>query len=187
MFTKFWSLEVVRLQIEKKPFDTSFFENLLDNLSLSSRGIISVSAAPAGIYDLVVAEILSRYEWFERIERAPDHRGIPFDYFCLRDQTPYIVTFRNPINQIHDPPEVLKGRITSLVRCVEGLQAMLIQVSLKNRYYRIFHTEKLEPRSEFFLKEWRQECSVPVAAWIRERIKDASKEPASRSPENPPG
>jgi hypothetical protein len=176
---------VVQPLIEKKPFDTSFFENLLGSLSYSVSGILSVSGIPKGVYDLLANEILSRYEWFECIERAPDQKGIPFDYFCIRDRTPYIITFRNHINQIHDPPEVLKGRITRLCQCIEGLEAMLVQVSLKKRYYRTFPTKCLEPRSESFTKEWPQECSVPVVTWINERIKETSQKLANRSPGDP--
>jgi hypothetical protein len=102
--------------------------------------------------------------------KAPQIRGIPFDYFARRDCKAYIIVFRDPLNRMSEPADVLRGRITSLVHCIEGIEALLIQVSLKGSYYRVMQTRHLEPTNKDWVKRWSQDCSLPVVEWIKERI-----------------
>ncbi len=74
---------------ENKPFDVSPFGRLFEGYIRPKRGGASWDEAPEELYERLAIHILTVCEGFERIEKVPKLKGIPFDYLGNSQQITY--------------------------------------------------------------------------------------------------
>jgi hypothetical protein len=115
--------------------------------------------------EAVALDILQNYENFERVEKGPNFRGTPFDFFGFKNGSPYIIELKGSLNRFNSPGETQKRRLEELLRNIKGLKVALLQVKLRKGEYRIFYEEDME-----ILFQNRRAPLEPIEEWIRERL-----------------
>jgi hypothetical protein len=115
--------------------------------------------------EVIALDILENYENFEMIEKGPNFRGTPFDFFGFKDGAPYIIELKGSLKSFNTPGETQKWRLKELLRTFDGLNIALLQVKLRKAEYRIFYNEDME-----ILFRGKKAPLEPVQEWIRERI-----------------
>jgi hypothetical protein len=147
-----------------KYFDASPFQALKD---CSHREIIDNDA-----YGELAREILTRYEAFEDIRTPPSIRGIPFDYFAFKNDVPHLLVFRDPINRLRAPSDVLRLRLKILTMMVAGLETAHFQVHLRKAFYRVIYTDDMVQLTERLNRSrtWNDDAITPIVDWIRAQI-----------------
>jgi hypothetical protein len=113
----------------------------------------------------IAEDILIKYEGFEWIEKGPEHRGTPFDFFGLKNGAPYIIELKASLKSFNTPGETQKWRMRELLHRIEYLNIALIQLKLNKAQYRIFYDEDME-----ILFYDAKSPFEPIEAWIRERL-----------------
>jgi hypothetical protein len=152
----------------KKPLNITALESLLPSIGTRNlTGITPRNSETRDIYNQFAKYILYHCERFSRLEDAPALKGIPFDFLGFKDERPYLIVFRDPIDLLAEPGETIKGRITRLIMMLPGLEAMLIQVSLRNGCYRLYRTENLRPKNDAFVDAWDNGGISPVVEWVQ--------------------
>ena len=114
---------------------------------------------------LLAVTILQNYEGFSRIEKGPDYRGTPFDFFGFKNGAPYMIEFKGSLKSFNAPGETQKRRLKEILSVVEGLNVALLQAKLLKGQYRIFYNQVMEI---LFRKKHAQ--IEPIVDWIRQRI-----------------
>lgn len=147
-----------------RPFDVSSYKDLSD---FSRRELVDRE-----VYERIGHELLREYEGFERVVPAPALRGIPFDYLGFKEGTPHLIIYRDPVNIFRAPSDVLICRIAEIMRRIEGLEAVLIQVSVQKGTYRAMYMEELTRGRKMRVKgsPWREESLAPIVDWVRSQI-----------------
>ncbi len=118
--------------------------------------------------EIVVPDILKNYEGFGFVEKGPNFRGTPFDFFGIKNQMPYIIEYKASLNNFNSPGETQKRRIQEVLKIVDGLHISLLQVKLSKGEYRIFSNEEMD-----FLFHGRKAKLEPIIEWIKERVPKA--------------
>ena len=113
----------------------------------------------------IAEDILINYEGFEWIEKGPEFRGTPFDFFGLKNGAPYIIELKASLKSFNAPGETQKWRMWELLRRIEYLNIALIQLQLNKAQYRIFYDDDME-----ILFNGTKAPFEPIEAWIRERL-----------------
>jgi len=115
--------------------------------------------------ELVALDILQNYENFKRVEKGPNFLGTPFDFFGFKDGAPYIIEFKGSLKSFNAPGETQKRRLKELLKSIDGLKVVLLQVKLRKGEYRIFYKEDME-----ILFQNRRAPLKPILKWIRRRM-----------------
>ena len=115
--------------------------------------------------EAVALDILRNYENFKRVEKGPNFRGTPFDFFGFKNGSPYIIELKGSLNSFNAPGETQKRRLKELLESIQGLKVALLQVKLRKGEYRIFYNKDMA----ILFKERRTPLE-PVEEWIRKRL-----------------
>ena len=115
--------------------------------------------------EVVVPEILEKYEGFNEIVKGPNYNGTPFDFFGFKNESPYIIEFKGSLYQFNTPGETQKRRLKEILAQVPRLHIALLQVKLIEAQYRIFYDEEME-----ILFEEKQAPLEPIINWINGKI-----------------
>jgi len=115
--------------------------------------------------EAVALDILQNYEGFEKVEKGPNFRGTPFDFFGFKNGSPYIIELKGSLNSFNAPGETQKRRLKELLKSIKGLKVALLQVKLRKGEYRIFCDEDME-----ILFQRRRAPLEPIEDWIKERF-----------------
>jgi len=143
-----------------KKFDDSKYRAIIDQLDERMLG------KELEAHCISIAEdILINYEGFEWIEKRPEYRGTPFDFFGLKNGAPYIIELKASLKSFNTPGETQKWRMRELLHRIEYLNIALIQLKLKTAQYRIFYDEDME-----ILFNGAKAPFEPIEAWIRESL-----------------
>jgi len=113
----------------------------------------------------IAKDILINYEGFEWIEKGPEFRGTPFDFFGLKNGAPYIIELKASLKTFNAPGETQKWRMQELLHRIEYLNIALLQLKLRQAQYRIFYDEDMD-----ILFNGTKAPLEPIEAWIRERL-----------------
>jgi hypothetical protein len=116
--------------------------------------------------EAVAFDILQNYEGFKRVEKGPNFRGTPFDFFGFKNGSPYMIELKGSLNRFNSPGETQKRRLKELLESIQGLKVALLQVKLRKGEYRIFYDDDME-----ILFEERRAPLEPIEKWIKERLK----------------
>ena len=74
----------------------------------------------------IAEDILINYEGFEWIEKGPEYRGTPFEFFGLKNGAPYIIELKASLKTFNTLGETQKWRIRELLHTIEYLNIALI-------------------------------------------------------------
>ena len=113
----------------------------------------------------VALDILKNYEGFEKVEKGPNFRGTPFDFFGFKNGSPYIIELKSSLNHFNAPGETQKRRLKELLKSIKGIKIALLQVKLIKGEYRIFYNEDME----IVFQEKRVPLE-PIQDWIKKRL-----------------
>ena len=149
-----------------KYFNAASFQELKD---FSHREVIEHKA-----YEPLALEILTRYEGFQDIQKPPSIPGTPFDYFAIRNGTPYLLVIRDPVNRLRAPSDVLRLRLKILTGSIQGLETAHYQVHLKKEFYRVIYTDEIINFTARLTRSstWSDEAVEPILQWIRIQTQD---------------
>ena len=114
----------------------------------------------------VAFDILQNYEDFEKVEKGPNFRGTPFDFFGFKNGFPYIIELKGSLNSFNTPGETQKRRLKELLESIQGLKVALLQVKLRKGEYRMFYNEEME-----ILFQEKRAPLEPIEDWIKERLR----------------
>lgn len=148
-----------------KHFDSSKYEGIIGKLSVNMSEIEFERLS-----EIVVPYILKNYEGFKEVEKGPDFRGTPFDFFGFKESIPYIIEYKGSLNSFNSPGETQKRRLQEILYKFEGLHIALLQVKLMKSRYRIFYDEEMDA-----LFRGKQAPLEPVINWLTERITGAEQ------------
>lgn len=143
-----------------KRFDDYKYRAIIDQLHERMPG-----KELEGHCTIIVEDILINYEGFEWIEKGPEFRGTPFDFFGLKNGAPYIIEMKASLKSFNAPGETQKWRMRELLRRIEYLNIALVQLKLRKAQYRIFYDQDME-----ILFNGNKAPLEPIEAWIRERL-----------------
>jgi hypothetical protein len=143
-----------------KEFDSSKYQSIIDGLSENMPELEFEK-----ISEVVVYDILENYEKFENIEKGPDYRGTPFDFFGFKNGVPYIIEYKGSLNSFNTPGETQKRRLREVLQEIDGLKVALIQVKLKKGEYRFFDHDDMK----ILFKE-KHAPIKPIVDWINKRV-----------------
>ena len=143
-----------------KKFDESKHRKIIDKLHDRMLGSELEKAC-----DEIALDILTNYEGFEWVEKGPDFRGTPFDFFGLKNGAPYIIELKASLKSFNAPGETQKWRMQELLKRIEYLNIALLQLKLSKAEYRIFYDEEME-----ILFKGTKAPLDPIEEWIRERL-----------------
>lgn len=124
-----------------KDFDSSKYREVINSLSKSMQEKEFEEACK----DIVI-DILENYEKFETIidaNIAKEFYNPPFDFLAFKDNLPYIIEFKGSLDNFNSPKETQKRRLKELLKKIEGLNVVLLQVKLKRSQYRILYNEEM--------------------------------------------
>jgi hypothetical protein len=116
--------------------------------------------------EVVVPHILTNYEGFIKVEKGPNFRGTPFDFFGFKENRPYIIEYKGSLNTFNSPGETQKRRLQEVLNKLHGLRVALLQVNLTISQYRIFYNDEME-----FLFKGKKAPIEPIINWLNERMK----------------
>jgi hypothetical protein len=142
-----------------KSFDTTKHQKMIKKLDANMSELEFERASEVVVYD-----ILQNYEGFARVEKGPDYRGTPFDFFGFKDGAPYMIEFKGSLKSFNAPGETQKRRLKEILNVIEGLNVALLQAKLLKGQYRIFYNEEME-----ILFRKRHAQIEPIVDWIRKR------------------
>ncbi len=145
-----------------KEFDSSAFRDMINSLEANMSEIEFERLS-----EVVVPEILEKYEGFLKIEKGPDFNGTPFDFFGLKDNRHYRIEFKGSLKSFNSPGETQKYRLQQILKQVEGIGVVLLQVKLSKGQYRIFYDEELD-----ILFQGNKTPLEPIISWIEDRTKN---------------
>ena len=143
-----------------KKFDEGKHRKIIDKLHNRMLGSELEKAC-----DEIALDILTNYEGFEWVEKGPDFRGTPFDFFGLKNGAPYIIELKASLKSFNAPGETQKWRMQELLKRIEYLNIALLQLKLNKAEYRIFYDEEME-----ILFKGTKAPLDPIERWIRERF-----------------
>lgn len=115
--------------------------------------------------EVVVYDILKNYESFDRVEKGPNFRGTPFDFFGFKNDTPYIIEYKGSLNSFNTPGETQKRRLQEILNLLNELNVALLQVKFAKSEYRIFYNEDMK-----ILFQGKRAPIEPIVDWIKHRI-----------------
>ncbi|MCK4255366.1 hypothetical protein KAX35_00640 [candidate division WOR-3 bacterium] len=144
-----------------KQFDYTKYQNLIEELKENILGLEFERSLEVVAYD-----ILENYEGFKKVEKGPNFRGTPFDFFGFKNRAPFIIEFKGSLKRFNTPGETQKHRMKKLLTLVKGLNLALLQVKLRKGEYRIYYNEEME-----ILFQKREAPLKPIEDWINRRIK----------------
>ena len=144
-----------------KQFDNTKYQNLIEGLNENMSELEFERSLEVVAYD-----ILKNYEGFEKVEKGPNFRGTPFDFFGFKNGEPYIIELKSSLDRFNFPGEVQKRRMREVLSLIEGLNLALLLVKLRKGEYRIFYNEEME-----ILFQKREVPIEPIEDWINRRIK----------------
>ena len=122
-----------------KQFDTSVYSEMIDKLDKNMSEIEFEKLS-----EVVVPDILEKYENFNGVIKGPGYRGTPFDFFGFKDGNPYLIEYKGSLSNFNTPGETQKRRLQEILSQIEGLHIVLLQVKLLEGKYRIFCDEEME-------------------------------------------
>jgi len=143
-----------------KEFDISIYQKVLSNLKENMAELKFEQQS-----EVLVPYILENYEGFEKIEKGPNFRGTPFDFFGFKNGIPYIIEFKGSLNNFNSPGETQKRRLQEILNQIEKLGVVLIQVKINKSQYRIFYDEEMD-----ILFQGEKVPLEPVIDWVEKRI-----------------
>ena len=143
-----------------KEFDISNYQKVLSNLKENMAELKFEQQS-----EVLVPYILENYEGFEKIEKGPNFRGTPFDFFGFKNGVPYIIEFKGSLNNFNSPGETQKRRLQEILDQVKNLGVVLIQVKINKSQYRIFYDEEMD-----ILFQGEKAPLEPVIDWVKNRI-----------------
>jgi len=158
-----WGSSMKQKRPTPKSFDNSKYKETIDGLDVNMSELEFERLS-----EIVVPDILENYEGFEKVEKGPDFRGTPFDFFGFKADCPYIIEYKGSLNSFNAPGETQKRRLQELMERLEGLRVALLQVKLTKAQYRIFYDEELD-----ILFQGRGTPLEPIIGWLKERLKRA--------------
>ncbi len=144
-----------------KQFDKTKYKDLIEELKENILGLELEKSLEVLAYD-----ILENYEGFEKVEKGPNFRGTPFDFFGFKNGEPYIIEFKGSLKRFNTPGETQKRRMIKLRTRVKGLNVALLQIKLRKGEYRIYYNEEME-----ILFQKREAPIEPIEDWIKQHIK----------------
>ena len=144
-----------------KQFDNGKYQNLIEGLNENMSELEFERSLEVVAYD-----ILENYERFEKVEKGPNCRGTPFDFFGFKNGEPYIIEFKGSLKRFNTSGETQKRRMKKLRTRVKGLNLALLQVKLRKGEYRIYYNEEMQ-----ILFQKREAPIEPIEDWINRRIK----------------
>lgn len=115
--------------------------------------------------EVLVPYILKDYEGFETIEKGPDFRGTPFDFFGFKEGSYYLVEYKGSLNSFNSPGETQKRRLQEILSQFENLGVVLLQVKINKAQYRIFYNEELD-----LLFQGQKAPLEPIIDWLGKRL-----------------
>jgi hypothetical protein len=143
-----------------RQFDVNKYEHVINGLSENMSEKEFEDSCEEVAFD-----ILQNYEGFEKVEKGPNFRGTPFDFFGFKNGSPYIIELKASLNNFNSPGETQKRRLKQLLKAFEGLKVALLQVKLRKAEYRIFYNEEME-----ILFQGKKAPLEPIKEWIGKRI-----------------
>jgi hypothetical protein len=143
-----------------KNFDDTQYRKIIDQLDERMPGKELEAHCNS-----IAKDILINYEGFEWIEKGPEFRGTPFDFFGLKNGAPYIIELKASLKTFNAPGETQKWRMQELLHRIEYLNIALLQLKLRQAQYRIFYDEDMD-----ILFNGTKAPLEPIEAWIRERL-----------------
>lgn len=146
-----------------KYFDVSCYSKTIDSLDKNMAELEFERLS-----EIVVPDILQNKEGFLGIEKGPNFRGTPFDFFGYKDGKPYIIEFKGSLKSFNTPGEIQKRRLQEILQKIDGLHVALLQVKLKKAQYRIFYDGEME-----VLFKGQKAPLEPIIDWLTERMKKA--------------
>jgi hypothetical protein len=157
------------LKPRPKNFDISKYRKLINGLNPSTPELEFERSC-----EIIVYDILKNYEVFSKIEKGPDFRGTPFDFFGFKNGDAYIIEFKGSLKSFNAPGETQKRRLKEILNAIGGVNVALLQVKLLKGEYRIFYDGEME-----ILFRKRHAPIEPIVDWISHRI-NRTKEDTSR-------
>lgn len=142
-----------------KSFDSSKYGDLIARFNERMIGKEFEQACEPLVYD-----ILQHHEGFERVERAPDVRGRPFDFFGYKQGLPYIIEVKNSLKRFHAPGELQKQCLQEILQRIPGLHIALLQIKLRTGEYRILCDKEIS-----FLFQTNYVSLDPILDWLKAR------------------
>ena len=115
--------------------------------------------------EVVVYDILEKYENFNGVIKGPAYRGTPFDFFGFKEGNPYLIEFKGSLHNFNTPGEAQKRRLQEILSQIEGLHIVLLQVKLIEAKYRIFYDEEME-----LLFKGKPAPIESIIEWIRSKL-----------------
>lgn len=143
-----------------KQFDSTKYHNLIESLNKNMSELEFERSLEVVAYD-----ILENYEGFEKVEKGPNYRGTPFDFFGFKNGEPYIIELKSSLERFNSPGEVQKRRMKEVLSLIKGLNIALLQVKLRKGEYRIFYNKEMK-----IIFQRREAPIKPVVTWIKQRI-----------------
>ncbi len=143
-----------------KSFNTGPHERLIRRLERTTNTQQFEAAC-----EPIVLDILVNYEGFVSIEKGPACPGAPFDYFGWRGGVPYVVEFKGSRHGLNFPGKTQQQRLLTVLDCVCGIHAALLQVRVCDGQYRMLYDNELTQ-----LFTGREAPMQPIADWLRSRI-----------------
>ena len=145
----------------RKDFDLGEHQASISKLRKNMPGLVIEEASRK-----VAIDILQKYEGFEGIERGPNFRGTPFDFFGYKDSSAYIIEMKSSLEYFQLPGETQKRRISELLEELPDLKVAILQLALNKKQYRILYHEQVER----LLLHDRQPPITPIVEWLKERL-----------------
>jgi hypothetical protein len=143
-----------------KEFDNSGYQNLINSLSENMAELEFERRTEVVVYD-----ILENYENFRGVEKGPNFRGTPFDFFGYKNDLPYIIEYKSSLNNFNTPGETQKRRLKEILNEIAELNIALLQVKLSKGQYRILYDEELKR-----ILDTKKAPIEPIIDWIKDRI-----------------
>ena len=143
-----------------KQFDTKGYAKTIEKLDKNMSELEFERLS-----EIVVPDILEKYENFTGVIKGPDFKGTPFDFFGFKQGEPYIIEFKGSLNYFNTPGETQKRRLQEILTQIEGLHIVLLQVKLKKSQYRIFYDKELD-----LLFKGKRASLESIIEWIRKQI-----------------
>jgi hypothetical protein len=147
-----------------KSFDSSKYQDIISSLKKHMSGPEFEKACTP-----IVIDILENYEGFTNIFDSNQGEGFnnpPFDFLGFKKGIPHLIEFKGSLENFNSPGETQKRRLQELLQEIEGLEAALLQVKLRESQYRILYTEDLKR----LLFNGHQAPMEPIINWIKMNI-----------------
>lgn len=143
-----------------REFNNSKYQDLISRLSENMAELEFEKKTGVVVYD-----ILENYENFKSVEKGPNFRGTPFDFFGYKNDLPYIIEYKGSLKSFNIPGETQKRRLKEILNEIPELNIALLQVKLSKGHYRILYDEELKR-----ILDTKKAPIEPIINWIKERI-----------------